>query len=141
MARDRSGEMLDDFEEDVKPDYNRYDSDNEDPKVGLAKVALEDKIVTSQLNALNEPWIKTYWRPAMAWLYMLICFMDFVGFPIITMVLPVVFNMFGITTFTYKPWMPISLTNGGIIHLSFGAILGVSAWSRGKEKLASMRDR
>lgn len=103
----------------------------------LARAATEDKLVTSQIASMSESWIKSYWRPAMAWLYMLICFMDFVGFPIFTMFMPVFLKLFSIT-YTYEPWVPISLTNGGIIHMAFGGILGVTAWTRGREKLASM---
>jgi hypothetical protein len=31
------------------------------------------------------------------------------------------------------PWSPLTLINGGIFHLSFGAILGATAWNRHKE--------
>jgi hypothetical protein len=82
----------------------------------------------------EEHWVKAYWRPAMGWLYMVICFMDFVAFPLITLFLPILFKGIGIDI-TYSPWQSITLSNGGLIHLAFGAILGVSAWSRGQEKI------
>ena len=82
----------------------------------------------------EEHWVKAYWRPAMGWLYMVICFMDFVGFPLITLFLPIMFKAVGIDI-TYTPWQSLTLSNGGLIHLAFGAILGVTAWSRGQEKI------
>lgn len=86
----------------------------------------------------NENWMRTYWRPAAGWIYLIICFMDFVGFPLIIMLIPVIGQgIFGMKI-EYQPWESITLTQGGLIHLSFGAILGVSAWTRGQEKLAVM---
>ena len=105
--------------------------------VGLAQTAIDREVVESNLDKQEEHWVKAYWRPAMGWLYMAICFMDFIGFPLITMFLPVVFKGIGLQI-TYSPWQSLTLSNGGLIHLAFGAILGVSAWTRGQEKLAKM---
>lgn len=89
----------------------------------------------SQINIaeqlINEHWMKTFWRPIMAFLYMIICFMDFVGFPLISMAGPIISKGFGLQV-AYVPWTPLSLTNGGLVHMSFMAILGISAWTRGK---------
>lgn len=85
----------------------------------------------------NENWMKTYWRPAAGWIYLIICFMDFVGFPLISIMIPMIGHGVGLKL-EYSPWESITLTQGGLIHLSFGAILGVSAWTRGQEKLAVM---
>jgi hypothetical protein len=92
------------------------------------------EIQEEQISKQEEHWIKAYWRPTMGWLYMLICFMDFVGFPMISVFLPIVMKSFGIVV-AYKEWASLTLSNGGLIHLAFGAILGVSAWTRGQEKL------
>ena len=81
----------------------------------------------------EEHWMKSFWRPAMGWLYMLICFMDFCVFPMLSMFLPVIERMFGLTM-GYVPWQSLTLSNGGLIHLAFGAILGVSAYGRTQEK-------
>ena len=83
----------------------------------------------------EEHWMKTFWRPAMGWLYMLICFMDFCVFPMLSMFLPVIERMFGLQM-GYVPWQSLTLSNGGLIHLAFGAILGVSAYGRTQEKKA-----
>jgi hypothetical protein len=85
----------------------------------------------------EENWIKSYWRPAAAWLYMIICLMDFVIFPMLTMILPAILHNFGVAI-TYTAWQSLTLQSGGLIHMAFGAIVGVSAWSRGKEKLAGV---
>ena len=69
---------------------------------------------------------------------MMICFMDFIGFPLISMFLPILFRKDGINA-GYVAWQSLTLSNGGLIHLAFGAILGVAAFSRGQEKLASMK--
>jgi hypothetical protein len=79
----------------------------------------------------EEHWMKAYWRPAMGWLYMLICFMDFVAFPAISMFIPI------ITKLPYVAWASLSLSNGGLMHMAFGAILGVAAYGRTQEKVAS----
>ena len=111
----------------------RADRDNDsdissvatDASVGLAQAAIDENIVDNQLKVEEEPWMKSYWRPAMAWLYMAICAFDFIIAPILTMFLSGLFH------FTYVPWKSITLDNGGMIHFAFGAILGVAAWTRG----------
>jgi hypothetical protein len=90
----------------------------------------------SQPSVIEEHWAKSFWRPAMGWLYMIICFMDFVGFPLLTIFLPIIFKPFGLVM-PYQAWTSLTLSNGGLIHLAFGAILGVSAFSRGQEKIAN----
>lgn len=96
---------------------------------------IDKAIITQQLEKENEHWAKAFWRPAMGWLYMIICFMDFVGFPLLTIFLPVIFKPFGFTV-PYQTWTSLTLSNGGLIHLAFGAILGVSAFTRGQEKMS-----
>ena len=83
---------------------------------------------------MDESWVKQYWRPAMGWLYMAICAADFIIFPALTIFLPVIFKAFGIVI-PYVPWKSITLENGGLVHMAFGAILGVAAWTRGQEKI------
>ena len=86
-------------------------------------------------SAGHEPehWMKSFWRPAMGWLYMLICFMDFCVFPMLSMFLPIIEKGFGLQM-GYTAWQSLTLSNGGLIHLAFGAILGVSAYGRTQEK-------
>lgn len=77
----------------------------------------------------QEHWFKTYWRPAAAWLYLFINLFDFVIAPVMTIVGPKVFGG------TYTPWQPLTTGSGSMFHLSFGAIIGVTAWGRTKEKV------
>ena len=95
----------------------------------------KDKELSDKEEKGNEHWLKSFWRPAMGWLYMGICFMDFIGFPLLTIFLPIIFKPFGLTM-PYTAWKSLTLDNGGLIHIAFGAILGVAAFSRGAEKAA-----
>mgnify|MGYP003346775371 FL=1 len=105
--------------------------------VGLAQTSIDQQVVNEQIKKEEEHWMKAYWRPAMGWLYMCICFCDFIFFPLLTMFLPVIEKGFGVNI-NYTPWQSLSLSNGGLMHLAFGAILGVSAWTRGQEKIAKI---
>lgn len=77
----------------------------------------------------EEHWMKSFWRPAMGWLYMLVCFMDFIGFPVLWSLLQAMFH--GQVT---SQWNPLTLQGAGLFHLAMGAILGVAAYGRSKEK-------
>ena len=80
-------------------------------------------------TATEEHWITHTWRPAMAWSYMIICLFDFIIAPSGIAFL-ITFHSSSI-----PPWQSLTLSNGGIMHLAFGAILGVSAWGRTKESV------
>lgn len=112
----------------------------EAPEVALRRLEIEREIALKDSKIQQESWVKQYWRPAMGWLYMVICFMDFVGFPLMAMFMPVFMKAWGVQM-TYTAWQSLTLANGGLIHLAFGAILGVTAFSRGQEKMASMPPR
>lgn len=74
-------------------------------------------------------WFKKYWRPAMAWQYLAVCLFDFIIAP--TALTTYLF----LTSQTYIAWAPLTLTAGGLYHISMAVILGVAAWTRGQEKL------
>lgn len=78
-------------------------------------------------------WMSSKWRPAMGWVYMVICLCDFIIFPIAWSLLQVHFK-----GNVNDQWDPITLQGAGLIHMAFGAILGVAAWSRGQEKITAM---
>ena len=103
-----------------------------DAAVGLSEVSLDKEIAENQMQKQDEHWMKSMWRPAMGWLYMVICFMDFVAFPAISMFMPML-----VKGMSYMAWQSLTLSNGGLIHMAFGAILGVAAYGRTKEKVAS----
>lgn len=84
----------------------------------------------------KENWFYRAWRPAVAWGYLFLCIFDF-------FLAPVLLTAYCYYTGTpYIPWEPITTKGGSILHASLGGISGISAWSRGKEKIASMdKDR
>ena len=77
-----------------------------------------------------EHWMQTKWRPLMALQYMVTCLTDFVLFPMLWSILQ--YKGHGEVT---SQWQPITLQAGGFYHLSMGAIIGISAWGRTKEKV------
>lgn len=81
-------------------------------------------------DAESEHWINSKWRPMMGWLYFAVCMFDFILFPILWSVLQVVSNG-SVTT----PWQPISLQGAGLFHIAMGAVLGIAAYGRTKEKI------
>lgn len=84
-------------------------------------------------NSENS-WIDKKWRPMMGWTYMAICVCDFIIFPVLWSV----FQGHFIGGTVNDQYDPITLQGGGLLHVAFGAILGVTSWSRGKEKIAYM---
>ena len=83
--------------------------------------------------AIKDDWMNRKWRPAMGWTYMATCITDFIIFPILWSILQAVQG--GQVT---SQWNPITLQGAGLFHLAMGAVLGVAAWSRGKEKMAGV---
>ena len=78
----------------------------------------------------NEDWMQKKWRPAMGWMYMVICTLDMGVFPILWSILQVL---------THQPvtqWQPLTLQGAGLFHLAMGAVLGIAAWGRTQEKVA-----
>jgi hypothetical protein len=78
----------------------------------------------------EEPWLKSYWRPAMGWVYLVTCVTDFILFPILWSILQA--NFSGIIT---QQWSPITLLGGGLYHVAMGAIVSVTVYGRTQEKL------
>ena len=78
----------------------------------------------------NDNWMQQLWRPAMGWLYMLVCFTDMIVFPVLW-ALWQGFNHQPITQ-----WNPLSLQGAGLFHIAMGAVLGIAAFGRTQEKLA-----
>ena len=79
----------------------------------------------------KETWIDYAWRPAMAWSYLIICIFDFFVAPIIH----ATFQALVYPTQEYSQWKPITLAEGGLYHMAMMAIVGVTAWTRGQEKI------
>ena len=88
------------------------------------------KELKSASESKKEDWMNSKWRPAMGWMYMLICTLDMGIFPILWAV---------IQTLNHQPlvqWSPLTLQGAGLFHIAMGAVLGISAFGRTQEKLA-----
>jgi hypothetical protein len=79
----------------------------------------------------NDNWLKTYWRPAMGWQYFVICMFDFLIAPILNAMFFALYKGVG----QFEQWDPLTLKGAGLYHIAMGAIIGVTAWSRGQEKM------
>lgn len=84
----------------------------------------------TQHHTKKEDWMNSKWRPAMGWMYMVVCTCDFVLFPILWSLLQSISH--GQVT---SQWQPLTLQGAGLFHLAMGAIIGVSAYGRTQEKL------
>lgn len=82
----------------------------------------------------KEDWMEKKWRPAMGWMYMCVCAFDFIGFPILWSVIQ--FWEVMPENDAFRQWNPLTLQGAGLFHVAMGAVLGVTAWSRGQEKMA-----
>ena len=79
----------------------------------------------------SEDWINKKWRPVMGWVYMATCTADFVLFPILWSLLQAIQG--GQVS---SQWNPITLQGAGLYHIAMGAVLGIAAYGRTKEKVA-----
>ena len=85
--------------------------------------------IKSESEKKKEDWMNSKWRPMMGWMYMLVCTMDMVVFPILWSLLQ---------TVTHTPitqWNPLTLQGAGLFHIAMGAVLGIAAFGRTQEKL------
>jgi len=85
--------------------------------------------VTSEQK--KEDWMNSKWRPMMGWMYMLICTMDMVVFPILWSLLQAMVHG-AVNT----QWQPLTLQGAGLFHIAMGGVLGLAAYGRTQEKLA-----
>ena len=91
----------------------------------------EDYEKMSDSEKKKEDWMNNKWRPAMGWMYMLVCTTDFVLFPILWSLVQVVGG-----GEVKMQWQPITLQGAGLFHIAMGAILGIAAYGRTQEKMA-----
>lgn len=120
--------------------------------------ACGDTVSDHQVSDGLEHKYKKFWRPVAAYVYLLICFIDFAGMPIFMQVQNQGVNSaaFAEVRLIEDPavqmkaldkldlgrnvWQPLTLEGGALFHLAFGAILGVAAWTRGGEKTAAINN-
>ena len=86
--------------------------------------------VKSASETKKEDWMNSKWRPMMGWMYMLVCTMDMVVFPILWSLLQSL-NHGSVTS----QWQPLTLQGAGLFHIAMGAVLGIAAFGRTQEKL------
>ena len=89
----------------------------------------------SEVKKKEEDWMTSKWRPMMAMVYMAINVFDFI-------VMPVFYNLLQFWTQGQhiSAYQALTLQGGGLIHIAFGAILGISAYTRGQEKVEAIRN-
>ena len=85
---------------------------------------------TVALDKDATDWINKKWRPVMGWVYMLTCTCDFVVFPVLWSLLQALTH--GNVT---SQWQPLTLQGAGLYHIAMGAVLGIAAYGRTKEKI------
>ena len=86
--------------------------------------------VKSESEKKKEDWMNSKWRPMMGWMYMVVCMMDMVVFPILWSLLQSL-NGGQVTS----QWNPLTLQGAGLFHIAMGAVLGIAAFGRTQEKL------
>jgi hypothetical protein len=84
--------------------------------------------------AFKEDWLNRKWRPMMALMYMIVCIFDFIIFPI--MFTAVQFWENEAANDAFRQWEPLTLVGAGLFHMAMGAVLGITSWTRGQEKIA-----
>jgi hypothetical protein len=84
----------------------------------------------------DEDWMQKKWRPAMGWMYMMVCVFDFVIFPILWAL--VQFYETEAANDAFRQWSPLTLQGAGFFHMAMGAVLGISAYGRTQEKVAGV---
>ena len=85
--------------------------------------------VKSESEKKKEDWMNSKWRPMMGWMYMVVCMMDMVIFPILWSLLQTFHHQ------TITQWNPLTLQGAGLFHIAMGAVLGIAAFGRTQEKL------
>lgn len=86
---------------------------------------------------MNEDWVSIYFKKYMSVAYIAICVMDFVGFQILYWI--VQFWETQAANDAFRQWAPLTLQNGGFVHLVFGAILGISTWKKGDADIEKVK--
>jgi hypothetical protein len=79
-------------------------------------------------DAKKDDWMKSKWRPAMGWMYMIVCICDFIINPILWTLAQ---QDGGAVA---QQWSPLTLQGAGFFHIAMGAVLGITAFGRTMEK-------
>lgn len=96
-------------------------------------------------------WINEYWRPAAAITYLVICICDFIVFPLVfglkeqnafqlaMAVKGLDPQVAAVLVAPHPQWQPLTLMGNGVFHIAFGAIVGITAWTRGAAQIEDIR--
>lgn len=102
--------------------------------------------------AKKENWINASWRPAAAIVYLVICICDFIIFPWIFGLRAPAAHDLALAVKDLDPqvaavlvaprpqWQPLTLMGSGLFHVAFGAIVGITAWTRGAAHIETLRN-
>jgi len=82
----------------------------------------------------QDTWLQSHWRPFMAVVYGIIILFDFLFAPIFWSLLQA--NAAGVVS---MQWSPLTLIGGGVFYGAMGAIIGLSAFTRGQEKIQRLK--
>ena len=84
----------------------------------------------SDTKEKDSNWMQNLWRPAMGWMYMIICLLDMAIFPVLWSLLQAMMHQ------PITQWNPLTLQGAGLFHIAMGAVLGIAAFGRTQEKIA-----
>jgi hypothetical protein len=84
--------------------------------------------------ASPNDWMNQRWRASAAWVYLVICLFDFI-------IAPMLWSALQLTSKGQVSlmWQPLTLQGGGLFHMAFGAIVGITAHGRTREKIAGVQ--
>lgn len=102
--------------------WNRNDDDDSNQNSMVPLAPLDPK----------TGWFRKYWRPAIAWQYLVVCLFDFLIAPVMVMM------YYYYTGGEYQQWSPLTLVSGGFYHIAMGAVTGITAYGRSLEKKAGV---
>jgi len=122
--------------ENINTNNNNTNTVNNDVSASLSAQAAAGAVTASAgaestVENTNTDWINNKYRPAMGWVYMAICIFDFILAPIAWTAIQAIAH-----GSIANQWAPLSLGGGGLLHVAFGAVIGISAFGRTKEKIA-----
>jgi hypothetical protein len=94
--------------------------------------SLETEKKLEEDKVKSEDWMTSKWRPAMGWMYMVVCMFDFLVAPVLWSILQSLSH-----GSVQTQWQPLTLQGAGLFHLAMGAVLGIAAYGRTQEKLGN----
>lgn len=100
-------------------------SDNDNGKANS-----EDQVL--KITRQDDTWFYANWRPFMAWQYAVVCIFDFLLAPIVMAIIQTIGKL------PITQWHPITLEGAGLYHMAMMAIVGITSWTRGQERIAQI---